>query len=70
MLDSKAVASVKQVNPDVWALYIRANYIENLKIWSFYKHLRVFKTELAASLYFKKTYPMGTLVPFDDLPTP
>lgn len=70
MLDSKAVASIKETIPGEWALYIRMDYQENLHLWSFYKHLKTFTTERNAILYFKKTYPMGTLVPFDDLPLP
>lgn len=68
MLDSKATASIKQAPNGVYLLYIRENYIENLDIYSFRKHLKQFKTEHDALMYFKKTYPMGVIVPFDDLP--
>jgi hypothetical protein len=69
MLDSKAVASVKQDSDGQWVIYVRANYIENLAIWSFFKRVDRYDTELKASLAFKTLYPLGTLVPFDVLPT-
>ena len=69
MMDSKAVAAIKQTSPGVWTLYIRVNYIESLGIWSFAKHLRDFNTGLEASLFFVKTYPQGRLIDFDDLTT-
>jgi hypothetical protein len=68
MLDSKAVASVKLGIDGKWAIYVRANYVENLGIYSFFKHQKRFDTELKASLEFKKLYPLGILVPFDQLP--
>ena len=70
MLDSKAVAAVQKNLNDRYTLYIRADYIENLGIYSFRKHLKEFATERDAMLTFKKLYPMGNLVPFDDLPRP
>lgn len=67
MLDSKAVAAVKKDLNDKWTLYIRADYIENLGIWSFRKHLKQFDTEQKAMLEYKKLYPLGQLVPFEYL---
>lgn len=68
MLDSKAVAAVKQGVDGRWTLYIRCNYVENLAIWSFRKHLVTFDTEIKALTEFKRLYPLGQIVGFDDLP--
>ena len=70
MLDSKAVASIKRDLNDKFVLFIRANYVENLALWSFRRHLKTFDTERAAQLEYTKLYPQGTLIPFDDLPKP
>lgn len=67
MLDSKAVAAVLLGENNEYILCIREHWLENLGHYAFRRHLKRFKTEAEAMMVFKKTYPLGKIVLFDQL---
>jgi hypothetical protein len=67
MLDSKAVAAIQQDEDKVWRLYIRADYREELNMWSFFQYLKAFTSEREAHVFFVKNWPQGKIVDFTSL---
>lgn len=70
MLDSKAVGAIAKTETGKFQVCVRTNYMENLNLWAWHRLGKQHTTEIQAVMYFKKSYPLGELIPFEDLATP